>query len=167
MGDGHDGIYDDLARSRKGTAVIFRPIYKYWYMLSIAVFALVPISNLNAERLDEVEEWESIEERETFEDLRELLDSLPKNTRIDPNVSIYGHGRGYSFPPEPVTFQGDQKRQHAAWQRVLKQCDPVGTKSALTTECMAALTEYFDDEPVWKYSRLYYYSDRMGLLRTT
>lgn len=74
---------------------------------------------------------------------------------------------GYWVPPEPLTYQGDQERQQAKWKRALKQCVPVSTNSALTTECVAALSEYFHKELIWKYNGLYYYSDRMGFLRTT
>ena len=148
-------------RSKKNLEEINNPIRTYWYVILVVVLTLFSTPNLKADR------HEGLEEPKEFETLEEIWDSLPKPTRIDPNVTTFVHGMGFGIPPEPVTYQIDQKHQHDTWKRTLKQCAPVSTKSALSTECVAALSEYFQEEPIWKYSRLYYYSDRMGLLNST
>ena len=127
-------------------------------MISVVVFTLFSATNLAAEYLDEPRE---------FETLKEMLDSLPQPVRIDPNVVTYSNGDDPWVPLDPMTYQRDQERQHALWKHVSKHCIPASTKTTATSECIAALTQYFDKEPIWKYSRLYYYSDPMGLLSTT
>lgn len=147
--------------------MIYKQVSKYCWWCSLAVIALVPSMSLGAEKLDEPNDWESIETWESLDELREFLESLSKPVRIDPNITTYHTENDYWVPPEPLTFQDNQELQHTVWKHALKQCERASTKSSPSTECVAALTEYFVNEPVWKYSRLYYYSDPMGLLLTT
>ena len=147
--------------------MIYKQVSKYCWWCSLAVIALVPSMNLGAEKLDEPNDWESIETWESLDELREFLESLSKPVRIDPNITTYHTENDYWIPPEPLTFQDNQELQHTVWKNALKQCERASTKSSPSTECVTALTEYFVNEPVWKYSRLYYYSDPMGLLLTT
>ena len=59
-------------------------------------------------------------------------------------------------PPESEAFPVTAA-QRAAWDRVVEDCLPLNTRTALSARCMTALGEYFPNEPVWSYSSVYAY----------
>ena len=57
-------------------------------------------------------------------------------------------------PYLPVTAE-----HRAAWDRVIEHCLPLNTRDSLSAQCMTSLEEYFANEPVWAYSKMYVYGD--------
>ncbi len=52
----------------------------------------------------------------------------------------------------PVTAE-----QRNAWDRVIEHCLPLNIRDSLSAQCMTSLKEYFANEPVWAYSKMYVY----------
>lgn len=69
----------------------------------------------------------------------------------------------FSVPPEPLRYYQESEEQKAAWLRAVSQCTPVNTEETPSDLCIASLTNYYIDQPVWDYSDIYYYDGIMGL----
>ena len=64
------------------------------------------------------------------------------------------------LPPESEAFLPVSAAQRTAWERVIEDCFPVNTRTALSSRCMASLGEYFPNEPVWTYNDVFVYDWR-------
>ena len=60
--------------------------------------------------------------------------------------------RVFALPPASDSFLPVTDAHRAAWERVIEDCLPVDTRSALSALCMTSLGEYFPNEPVWNYT---------------
>ena len=64
------------------------------------------------------------------------------------------------LPPESKAFFPVTAAQRAAWERVVDDCFPMNTRTALSVRCMTSLGEYFLNEPVWTYNDVFVYNFR-------
>lgn len=53
------------------------------------------------------------------------------------------------LPPEREPFLPVTEEHRAAWNRVIEDCLPLNTRTALSVRCMTTLGEYYANEPVW------------------
>ncbi len=71
----------------------------------------------------------------------------------------YDDNEGFGAnPPEADPFLPVTDEHHAAWNRVIQHCLPLNTRESLSEPCMTSLGEYFDNEPVWSYSKMFVYT---------
>lgn len=92
------------------------------------------------------------------------LAAVPQAPLPDEAVKVISGVRkaNFSVPPEPLTYYQELEEQKAAWLRAVGQCTPVRPGEILSDECLADLTKYYIDQPVWDYSDIYYYDGIMG-----
>ena len=76
---------------------------------------------------------------------------------VVPHALAHYGNNAVVLPPESEAFLPVTDAQRAAWERVIEDCLPVDTRSALSARCMTSLGEYFPNEPVWSYNYLFVY----------
>ena len=59
--------------------------------------------------------------------------------------------------PEPKTFLEVAAPQRVAWERLVEQCTPIEITQPLSESWLLLAEQYFSKEPVWPYSKMYYY----------
>ena len=60
------------------------------------------------------------------------------------------------LPLERGPFLPITEEHRAAWNRVIEDCLPLNTRTALSVRCMTTLGEYFANEPVWSDTSAWY-----------
>ena len=71
----------------------------------------------------------------------------------------------YVVPPEEIQYYPESEKQRSARELLERVCLPVTPPDKLSPECLTALSDYFMDEPIWRYSWLYNYSGSTGFDR--
>ena len=64
-------------------------------------------------------------------------------------LHTHAHSSSVMLPPEREPFLPVTEEHRAAWSRVIEDCLPLNTRTALSVRCMTTLGEYFANEPVW------------------
>lgn len=67
----------------------------------------------------------------------------------------------FSVPPEHMD-QEESEELRNAWERVERDCLPIEIGATLSGSCLEAMSRYFLNEPVWKYSAMDMYDNYRG-----
>ena len=67
------------------------------------------------------------------------------------------YGDSVTLPPEGEPFLPVTEEHRAAWNRVIEDCLPLNTRTALSVRCITSLGEYFANEPIWTYKYVFVY----------
>ena len=76
---------------------------------------------------------------------------------VVPHAHAHSSGGVVELPPGSDSFLPVTDAHRAAWERVIEDCLPVDTRSALSARCMTSLGDYFSNEPVWSYNYVFVY----------
>ncbi|MCY3541670.1 MAG: hypothetical protein OXH31_07160 [Gammaproteobacteria bacterium] len=72
------------------------------------------------------------------------------------------HYERFEVRPEQEPFLKISDIQVEAWNRLVEQCTPIDTRDSLSESCLLFAEQYFSNEPVWVYHRMYYYDNYDG-----
>ena len=67
----------------------------------------------------------------------------------------------FSVPPEQMD-QVESEELRNAWERVERDCLPIEIGATLSGSCLESMSQYFLNEPVWKYSTMDIYDNKTG-----
>lgn len=70
----------------------------------------------------------------------------------------------FSVPPEQMDQVESEELQNA-WERVERDCLPIEIGAKLSGSCLESMSQYFLNEPVWKYSTMDIYDNKTGRRR--
>lgn len=62
----------------------------------------------------------------------------------------------FYVPKDLISLLRETQDQVSKWEKAIELCTPVHPSQPLESSCMAALSKYFMDAPVWDYGSLYY-----------
>lgn len=71
------------------------------------------------------------------------------------------HTLDFTVPPEQVD-QVESKEQRDAWEKVASDCLPIEIGATPSGSCLDSMSQYFLNEPVWKYSTMDMYDNKTG-----
>lgn len=75
----------------------------------------------------------------------------------DPGPNPLYHSESHFYVPKGLlSLHVETQDQISKWQQAVELCTPVQPTKPLESSCIATLSEYFMDAPVWDYGSLYY-----------
>ena len=73
------------------------------------------------------------------------------------NLPGVAHWDPIAVTPEPIPYFEVSETHKENWANILEQCPPVDTREKIDESCLVIMSDYFLEQPIWSYRKMYHY----------